>query len=123
MFGLGGLMGGMGGLGGMMGGAGGAAGAAGAAGGAAGGGFMSTLGSIGQGLGRAANYYNEAGKGGQAARPVSGWTDASQPNTLQDEIKKQMQAMKQEQVMRDLMRYQPLEGQGGISGLTVNPYK
>jgi hypothetical protein len=34
-----------------------------------------------------------------------------------------MQAMKQEQIMQDLMRYQPLESQGGVSGLTINPYK
>lgn len=118
MFGLGGLMGGMGGLGGMMG---GGAGMAGGAAGAAGGGFMSTLGSIGRGLGRAADHY--VGRDAQQPRPVSGWTDASQPNTLQDEIKKQMQAMKQEQIMRDLMRYQPLEDKGGVSGLTINPYK
>lgn len=116
----------LGSLGGMMGGMGGAAGAAGGAAGAASsaGGFMSTMGKIGQGLGRAADYYTKSGQpAGQAARPVSGWTDASQPNTLQDEIKKQMQALKQEQIMQDLMRYQPLESQGGISGLTVNPYK
>jgi hypothetical protein len=25
--------------------------------------------------------------------------------------------------MQDLMRYQPLESQGGVSGLTINPYK
>ncbi len=118
MFSLGGMMGGMGG---MMGGAGGAAAGAGAAAGSAGG-FMSTLGSIGQGLGRAADYYTKSG-GSQPARPVSGWTDASQPNSLQAEIKKQMQAMKQEQIMQDLMRYQPLESQGGVSGLTINPYK
>ncbi len=110
-------------LGGMMGGAGGAAAGAGAAAGSAGG-FMSTLGKIGQGLGRAADYYTKSGQpAGSPAQPVSGWTDASQPNSLQAEIKKQMQAMKQEQIMQDLMRYQPLESQGGVSGLTINPYK
>lgn len=95
----------------------------GAAGGAAGGGFMSTLGKIGKGLGSAANYYNGQ-NGNQAARPVSGWSDASQPqNALQDEVKRQLEAMKQERILKDLMRYQPLEGQGGISGMTINPYR
>lgn len=96
----------------------------GAAGGAAGagGGFMSTLGSIGRGLGRAADHY--VSQGNQAARPVSGWADASQqPNALQDEVKRQLEAMKQERILKDLMRYQPLEGQGGISGMTINPYR
>lgn len=108
-------LGGMGGVGSLGGAAGGAA--------SAGGGFMSTLGSIGRGLGRAADYYNNAGKGGQQ-RPVSGWADASQqPNALQDEVKRQLEAMKQERILQDLMRYQPLEGQGGVSGLTINPYR
>lgn len=108
-------LGGMGGVESLGGTAGGAA--------SAGGGFMRTLGKIGRGLGRAADYYNNVGKGGQQ-RPVSGWADASQPqNALQDEVKRQLEAMKQERILQDLMRYQPLEGQGGVSGLTINPYR
>jgi hypothetical protein len=128
MFGLGGLMGGMGGLGGMMGGA--AGGAAGAAGGAAAGagGFMGTLGKIGKGLGTAAQTFSSMGgftgegQQGGGARTPGGW-NGGQDTSLQDEVKKQLEMLKQEQVMRDLMRYQPLEDRGGISGLTVNPYK
>ena len=112
-------LGGMGGVGSLGGAAGGAA--------SAGGGFMSTLGKIGKGLGNAAQTFNSmggfTGQGGQQ-RPVSGWADASQqPNALQDEVKRQLEAMKQERILQDLMRYQPLEGQGGVSGLTINPYR
>lgn len=125
MFGLGGLMGGMGGLGGMMGGAGGAAGAAGGAAGGAGG-FMGTLGKIGKGLGTAAQTFSSmggfTGEGQQGQRPVGGW-NGGQDTSLQDEIKKQLELMKQERIMQDLARYQPYDDRGGISGLTINPYK
>lgn len=113
-----------------LGGAGGIGSLGGAAGGAAkgAGGWMGTMKSIGKGLGDAAGTFNAMGGftgqrgGGQGGVPASGWQTPAQTG-LADEIKRQLELMKQEDIMKRLSAYQPYEDRGGIEGLTINPYR